>query len=562
MKSILVIGGAGTFGARVVRLLAPNDDCTVLIGGRDPTRAKALLEELGDEFRFERFDRLGDVATQLDRVRPWLVIDAAGPFQDEAPGPYAVPQACIALGIHYIDLADSRSFVTGIAALHEAASNAHVTVISGASSVPALSMAVVAELALDFAELSSVDIALSASNRATAGPSVTQAILSYVGKPITFLKQGIWQRGHGWQALARKSFAVSGRVPIRDRLVGLCEVPDLDLLPRRYPRLDTVFFRAGAELAVQNLALWLLSFAVRWHLLRSLSGLAPLLTRLQRLTGHLGTDRSAMSIEVVGRNKSGEAQRATWTLIAEDGHGPWVPSFAAAIAAQKLLRDALPSGAFPASDALTLADFGDLLARFQLFTEVRRDAPVAPLYAQVMGPAFTIMPPAVQAMHQHPASTRVTGRGRVERGSDPLARLVGRLFRFPPAMSDIPVSVSFDIGPDTETWQRDFNGHRFHSRLSSRQDGTRRILTESFGPFTFDFDLDGHPDGLDMRIRAWRFMGLPLPRQMAPGVRATERIEDGQFTFDVEITLPWGPLIVRYRGYLHCRKDRSNTAEI
>ncbi|MDY0871812.1 DUF4166 domain-containing protein [Dongia rigui] len=562
MRKILVIGGAGTFGARVVRLLAARDDCHILVGGRNPARAAALLTELGDKARFQPFDRVKDVAAQLGVIQPWLVIDAAGPFQFDDVQPYAVPRACIARGIHYVDLADSRRFVADIGALKDAARDAEVTVISGASSVPGLSMAVVAELARELETIDAIDIALSASNRATAGPNVTQAILSYVGKPIGLQKSGTWRQGYGWQELVRKSFEVTGRTSIQNRWVGLCDVPDLDLLPRRYPTLANVTFRAGAELAIQNLALWLLSFAVRWRLIRDLSALSPFLTRLQRLFRRLGTDRSAMSVTVIGRDKTGTARQAIWTLIAEGGHGPWVPSFAAVIAAGKLLRGDMPAGAFTASDVLQLADFTDLPQRFHLFTETRHGVLPEPLYAQVMGAAFAAMPPEVQAMHSHPASTQVVGRGSVSRGNHPLARLVGYLFRFPPVRSDIPVAVTFDIRPGAESWRRDFGGHRFGSRLSSRIKDGRPILTETFWPFTFDFDLDGAADGLDMHIRGWRLIGLPLPRSLAPVVRAQERVAEGRFTFDVEIALPWGPLVVRYRGFLLPLQATSNAADI
>lgn len=559
MRSILVIGGAGTFGARVVRLLVSHEGCRILIGGRDPARAEPLLQELAGDTRFQRFDRLGNVTAQLAGIKPWLVIDAAGPFQANG---YEVPEACIALGIHYIDLADSRRFVRDIGSLDEAARNAGVSVISGASSVPALTMGVVAEIAQDLDAVDSIDIALSASNQATAGPNVTQAILSYVGQPIAFMKHGAWRQGHGWQELARKSFEVAGRAPIQHRWVGLCDVPDLDLLPRRYPTLGNVTFRAGAELGIQNLALWLLSFAVRWRLIPGLSTLGPYLTRLQGLLRRLGTDRSAMSISVIGRDKGGEARQTIWTLIAEDGHGPWVPSFAAAIAAQKLLRGDLPAGAFPASEVLCLADFTEFLGRFHLYTGMRHSALPGPLYAQVMGAAFATMPRQVQDMHQHPVPRLVAGRGSVSRGDHPLARLAGYLFRFPPPLPDTPVTVTFDIRPGAEIWRRDFGGHRFCSRLSSRRQGDRRILTETFWPFTFDFDLDGHALGLDMHVRGWRLLGLPLPRRLAPRVRATERVAEGRFNFDVEIALPWGPMVVRYRGFLERRAHPSNTPNI
>jgi hypothetical protein len=551
VRSILIIGGAGTFGARILRLLAETQAFRLIIGGRDLARAEGVRASVPDAtIEVARFDRKGDLATQLAALKPWAVIDAAGPFQDETPTRYAVPAACIELGIHYIDLADSRAFVTGIAALDAAARAAGVAILSGASSVPAFSTAIVDDLTCQMRDVVAIDIALSASNRATAGPSVNAAILSYVGQGIRYRASGGWQTGHGWQCLARKSFAVSGHRSIEGRLVGLCDVPDLDLLPERFPSVRHVMFRAGAELVVQNLVLWLLSFPVRWHWLRSLSRFAVLFNHLQKWSSFLGSDRSALSVGVSGRNREGEPMQALWTLIAEDGHGPWVPSFAAVLLTQKLAAGGVPAGARPAIGQLTLADFAPLFAKFHLFTETRRWPLPPPLYARVLGPDFARMPAPVRAMHAFIAGDRVAGRGHVERGADPVARLVGWAFRFPPAQADVPVEVAFSINDRGETWRRNFAGHRFGSHLSSRLVDGKPVLIETFWPFTFDFDLSGHESGLEMEIRAWRLIGLKLPRALAPRVTATERVIDGRFSFNVCIALPWGPLIVHYAGWL------------
>src|SRR5881628_23475 len=77
---------------------------------------------------------------RLPALEADLVIDAAGPFQGSS---YAVPEACIAARIPYLDLADGRDFVCGIGALDQAARAAGVAIVAGASSVCALSGAVV-----------------------------------------------------------------------------------------------------------------------------------------------------------------------------------------------------------------------------------------------------------------------------------------------------------------------------------------------------------------------------------------------------------------------------------
>ncbi|NWO96549.1 saccharopine dehydrogenase, partial [Escherichia coli] len=72
----------------------------------------------------------------------------------------------------------------------------------------------------------------------------------------------------GWQELRRARFVVDGgEVPLR-RWIALAEVPDLSLLPALLPGHPATTFRAGTELGFQMLALWLLSWPVRWEWLR------------------------------------------------------------------------------------------------------------------------------------------------------------------------------------------------------------------------------------------------------------------------------------------------------
>jgi NAD(P)-dependent dehydrogenase (short-subunit alcohol dehydrogenase family) len=551
LKSVLVIGGSGTFGARIVKLLHAAGGFHLVIGGRNMARAEALRSSLpGGSVDCRLFDRKGDVPAQLMALAPWAVIDAAGPFQDSSSTRYAVPEACTRLGIHYIDLADARDFVAGIGALDKQARAAGVAILSGASSVPALSMAVVEALRDGLATIVEIDTALSSSNRATAGPNVNAAILSYVGRPIRFRHADSWQIGHGWQHLTKNDFTMTGRLALPARWVGLCDVPDLDLLPQRFPEVSSVIFRAGAELPLQNFVLWALSYAVRWGCLPPLARFAPLFNRLQGWSGFLGTDRSAMSVRITGRDAAGRGRQHLWTLLAEDGHGPWVPSFAAVLLVQKLAAGNISAGAMAAGGLLTLEDFAPLFAQFHLFTEITRQSLPQALYARVLGDDFAALPAPIAAIHDFVASGAAHGRGSVARGSDPVARLLGWAFRFPPAADDVPVTVTFDIKGDCETWRRQFGAYRFASRLRQRRVGSRDILTETFWPFTFDFDLTANADGLDMMIRGWRFLGVKLPRALAPRVQATERVDQGRFTFDVRIALPWGPLIVHYRGWL------------
>ncbi|HYD37507.1 MAG TPA: saccharopine dehydrogenase NADP-binding domain-containing protein, partial [Allosphingosinicella sp.] len=327
MSLILVIGGYGGFGARLCRRLS-NAGHALLVAGRSGEKAAALCAGLRDA-RPLAMDRDGDVKAVIERERPDLVIDAAGPFQR---GGYAVPRACIAAQIPYLDLADSSRFVVGIDSLDAEARAAGVAIVSGASSVPALTGAVARRLAEGMESVSSVDIALSAANRATGGASVVAAILSYVGKPVRLRRGGLWTRAWGWQEMRRRDFVLADGTGLRRRLVAIADVPDFELLPELLPGRPAVAFRAGTELGFHMLALWLASWPVRWGWLRSLSGARRWLLPLYRLTSRIGGERSAMTVALCG-TAGGRRLERRWTIVAERGQGLEVPTLAAELLA-------------------------------------------------------------------------------------------------------------------------------------------------------------------------------------------------------------------------------------
>lgn len=85
-----------------------------------------------------------DFTQQLRALSPELVIHCVGPFQGQD---YRVADAVLAAGAHYLDLADGRQFIAEFAArVKDQAVIAGRVAISGASTLPALSSAVVEEL--------------------------------------------------------------------------------------------------------------------------------------------------------------------------------------------------------------------------------------------------------------------------------------------------------------------------------------------------------------------------------------------------------------------------------
>src|SRR5262249_39705980 len=141
----------------------------------------------------------------------------------------------------------------------------------------------------------------------------------------------------------RIEIAVPERQPL-SRLVAPCDVPDLDLLPARYPTLRKAVFRAGTELSLLNRASALLARAVSWRLIRSLSACAAPAGSAFGLLRGLGTARSGMIVDVKGRRGADFTARR-WSVIAEQGDGLWIPAMAASLLTEKLDRGELAAGA-------------------------------------------------------------------------------------------------------------------------------------------------------------------------------------------------------------------------
>ncbi|MEA3010351.1 MAG: hypothetical protein QOJ91_2043 [Sphingomonadales bacterium] len=537
MKRILVLGGYGTFGGRIA-LRGAAAGFEMLVAGRSRARAQAFCA--GRE-GLVPIALDGGLAESLARHRPFAVVDAAGPFQG---ADYRVARAAIAAGCHYLDIADGSGFVAGIAILDREAKAAGLCAISGASSVPALSGAVAARLSRGLERVAAVEIVLSASSRGTAGRSVTAAILSYIGRPVRLRRGGRWTEARGWQGLRRFDFEIDGQKPLRRRLAALADVPDLALLPDRLPGRPAVSFFAGTDAPWHNLGLWLLSWPVRWGWLRRPERFASLLSAVQRLTRGPGSLRSAFEMRLFGM-AGGRRLERRWTLIADRGDGPEIPSLAVPLLLARLAAGALQPGARDSGGLLDLEDFEPGLAALAASQAVTERALPPPLYARIMGERFAALPPSVRAIHESLRDGGASGEAKVTGGRNPLARALAAFVGFPPEGRH-RLHVSFAEGERCERWTRDFSGRRFASVLAERD----VRLTEEFGPIRFAFDLPSDGAGLRMVIRRWWLGPLPLPLFLAPRTEAREWEEGGRFHFDVAIALPWlGPL-VHYQGWL------------
>ena len=195
MNKILILGGYGNFGKRIAAALVAKN-LHVIIAGRNQQKADTLVSSLGNLATAACFDVHTDLDKQLQKLKPSVVINTCGPFQDAY---YSVAENCIANKIHYIDLADGREFVSGISSLNDQAKAQNVSVISGASTVPGLSSAVLEHYKSEFSTIECLKYGISPGQKAERGLATTKGIMSYVGKPLKPFAS-LTTRPHGWQA--------------------------------------------------------------------------------------------------------------------------------------------------------------------------------------------------------------------------------------------------------------------------------------------------------------------------------------------------------------------------
>ncbi|MEO0413161.1 MAG: saccharopine dehydrogenase NADP-binding domain-containing protein [Pseudomonadota bacterium] len=346
-KRILVLGGYGTFGSNISRALAHDPAIELIIAGRREKKAKTFAAPLGA--RGIKFDIFDDIEAQFAAIQPDLVIHTVGPFQSQD---YRVARAAMAAECHYLDLADARGFVAGIDALDSEAKKAGVSVITGASSVPCLTAAVLDDHLHHFSALESVHYGISAAQQTNRGVATTAAILTYVGKPFDALEEGKIKTVYGWQGFHAVTYPELG-----SRYFGDCDVPDLALFPQRYPALKTLRFAADNQQKLLHLGTWAFSWLVRAKLFPSLDGLAKPLLAIARLFDPLGNDKSGFHVFMGGKDDGGADIEHRFFIIARSAHGPYIPCVPAIILAKRFA-----AGDVPATGARACLDLIDLKA--------------------------------------------------------------------------------------------------------------------------------------------------------------------------------------------------------
>ena len=379
-KRVLILGGYGTFGSRIAEMLGSESGLHVIVAGHDLFKAELLAERLqqqhseadnsGCTYEGLRLDHESvSLAAQLKGLDLNLLIHCAGPFQQQD---YHVPDACIANGIHYLDIADAATFVSEIETLNQSAEDAGCAVISGASSLPALSSAVIQVIGKPFHKIEDIEINIAPAHRISRGLATVRAGFESLGTDLTLLRNGQPAPSYSGDELRKITLGH----PVGERQVCNFDIPDLRLIPALMPEVKNLRFGTGVQPTLLQRGLALCARLARIRRPSTIPDPLPYLARL----GHWlaarwpgGSDHGGMQVEISGSTGSagGADQRARWQILGLNGDGPWIPAAPATAMARKLIRGEYNTpGARPCWQLLSLEEILRELEPYSVVTSV------------------------------------------------------------------------------------------------------------------------------------------------------------------------------------------------
>lgn len=547
MKAILLLGATGVFGKRLAKNLARIQGISIIVASRHISKANALINELRinhpyTEFSAAAVDRAA-ISEALAKLRPWLVIDASGPFQG---ADYAVPQHTLAAGCHFIDLADARDYLGGFsAALNNQANAQNCVALAGVSSSPTLSSAVVTELTKGWQRIDTIDMAITPDGKGEMGAAVVQGVLSYAGRPVSQFRFGALRHVCGW---------LDGRTIMMPSLglrrLASVETIEAESMSQTFNVHSRVAFYAGLESPIEMAGIALLARVRKFGWFNTLSPLVKPMVFGRKLTRIFSGSKGGMLVRIAGLNEEGRWTQSDWSLLAVQGQGLNVPGLPAVAAVRMLLEDKLPAGARVGNAEIPLQRIESEFAAHPISTVRHVTTPRHAIFEEALSPdELAHLPRVITDFHRGTRAPVWTGLASVERSNSLISRIIGRMLGLPATAQSATVKVTIERNLDgTERWTRIFNGKEFHSTMNRGPDHT---FWERFGLLNFKLKLREENGTLIYPISKARFCGIAIPRFFLPQTAAFETIDaQGRFMFDVCIRLPIGGLLVHYRGWL------------
>lgn len=305
MRRVIVLGGLGLFGRTAAEQLRR-------LGAKVQTASRSTAADLqvdtNERDSIHSTLRAGDV-----------MLDAAGPFHARST---ALIEAAIEIGFDVIDINDNLSYAESVDALEPRIAAAGIRILSSASSVSAISAAIVRHSGIS--EPRKVTSYLAPASRHTANAGAALSLIQSVGRPVRLLRDGRLQTATGWSE--PRNFPMPK--PIGTICGRLFETADSFWLPRTWPTLREVAMYVDTNTPGMNLLLrWAASSAAVRGLLQSGIALGTALAR------RIGSSAGGIGYAIEDAN----GQFLRYAIASE--HNSFLTAVAPAVLAAKAIAD-------------------------------------------------------------------------------------------------------------------------------------------------------------------------------------------------------------------------------
>ncbi len=325
---IVVFGGYGTFGSLVARALAA-DGLRLRIAGRDAGRAARFASDLGPGHEGIAADASDPASCAAALAGAQVAVSCIGPFRADRMG-LALPEACLAAGVHYVDIADDRAWLARLQGLGKRFRTRGLAAACGCSSLPGISGALALVAAEGLPRVERARVTLFIGNANPKGQAAVASASSQLGRRF--------RAPQGTLIGLRGREVVSLPPPFGRRAVLNLDSPEYDLFPDLLGARE-VRVKVGFESRLATT-----SFVALSYLGPDLgSRAASVLGRAAGLFSHFGHSGGCVQVELW----DGDGRRATASL-----GGPQEGQRMAALPAAFVARD-LREGRIAARGFLT-----------------------------------------------------------------------------------------------------------------------------------------------------------------------------------------------------------------
>ena len=553
---VLILGGYGHFGFNIASLLSHETDLSISLAGRNFGKARKACERLLKsgaqcaplQCQPLRLDRSQKISPQLSADTHFeIVIDATGPFQEfGALTRHHVFDYALEIGADYIDLSDDTDFSRYIVMRSQEATAAQICAMTGLSTYPVFTRAVLEALRPLTAEAQSVSVGIAPSPKAYLGKNVLKAILAGAGRKAVYeRKAGETAMSYGlgkskWMAIAPPLIR-----PLPPLLFLQVDSPSAQFMPETYRNIENY---AGPQPLWMMRLLRVFTRLSQWKLLPPLRVFAGLFHKIHHALS-MGEHRSGFFLEAEGAQ--GKAQ---FFLIAEGDDGPLIPSIPAAIIIKKRLAgERLKAGAYNGCESgISFADFDAYFKTLNISHNIYQAKDKVSVYRRYLGGSFSALPAPLQALHDIDTPKLFQGECKITRGRNPLGRIICGVFGFPKACERAKVSILMKpLADGSELWERNFNGRTMRSIQSCGQGRRAGKITERFGIVSVDMSYFKEGDKYRLQTSGWRIGGLPMPKFLCPGGNVYESAQGSRFHFHVQLCVPFIGEVVKYVGWFN-----------